>query len=408
MRVPKAVRGPLLALLGLVLGVAPGGDVTAPSSGVDTTHLPATARRYLPLITDLTAQQCPELPPVWVVGQVAAESGWDPAAEGGGVAGLLQFDELTWVAAGGAPWPRPEPRPGDPVLDPETHLRVAVPWLCSTLRAVEEHLAVTGKTATPLDAVLVCHIAGCSRVTGSASGVPRAGEAGCDGRCAALVARYLDAVHGHVREYSAPVPQSPDPQDPAPAPSAPPAAPRDAPTPAPPATPKPDAPEPDTPRKPTAALDPASWTGGATGCTLPDPTGGRCVTGATRHGLQAAGTAFDGWQDGPAIRAAGCWDRHAWNPRSDHPQGRACDLFATKAGRFADGAELAQGWRVAQWFRGHAGSLQVKYVIWQGRYWAPQVRDQDGWGRRYSGGGVYDVRDASGGHYDHVHVSFRE
>ena len=118
--------------------------------------------------------------------------------------------------------------------------------------------------------------------------------------------------------------------------------------------------------------------------------------------------AFDGWKGGPVIRSAGCWDRHAWNPRSDHPQGRACDLFATRPGRFADGAELADGWRIARWFRGHAESLQVKYVIWQGRYWDPRVADQDGWGRRYSGGGVYDVRDATGGHYDHVHVSFRE
>jgi hypothetical protein len=34
--------------------------------------------------------------------------------------------------------------------------------------------------------------------------------------------------------------------------------------------------------------------------------------------------------------------------------------------------------------------------------------DRDGWGRRYTGGGVYDVRTATGGHYDHVHVSFQE
>jgi hypothetical protein len=41
----------------------------------------------------------------------------------------------------------------------------------------------------------------------------------------------------------------------------------------------------------------------------------------------------------------------------------------------------------------------------RGRYWDPRVADQDGWGRRYSGGGVYDVRNATGGHYDHVHVT---
>jgi hypothetical protein len=436
-RVPKAVRGPLLALLGLTLGVAPGTEATAPSSGVDPRHLPAAARAHLPLVTDLTARHCPELPPAWVVAQVEAESGWDPGAvgagaRGAGLAGLLQFDQLTWVAAGGEPWPSSTPRAGDPVTDPGTHLRVAVPWLCSTLRAVEGHLAATGKPASPLDAMLVCHVAGCGRVTGSASGVPRAGEAGCDARCAELVARYLDAVHGHVRRHAADrsaadTPEPPPPgAPPAPGPTA---EPRPRSEPEPTGKPGPTGkPEPAAPTGPPAApgstpepprprgsrpdvpplLDPAAWTGGATGCTRPDPTGGRCLTGATHHGLEAVAATFDGWRDGPMIRSAGCWDRHAWNPRSDHPRGRACDLFATEAGRFARGDELAHGWEVAKWLRGHAGPLRVKYVIWQGRYWAPGVPDRGGWGRRYTGGGIYDVRDAAGGHYDHVHVSFRE
>jgi hypothetical protein len=285
------------------------------------------------------------------------------------------------------------------VLDPEAHLRVAVPWLCSTLRAVAGHLLENGKPASALDAMLVCHVAGCGRVTGSASGVPRAGEAGCDERCAAAVTRYLDAVHGLVRQYAV---TDPEPGTDTTASAA---APADDHAARPPAVPPP---HPATASPLAGLLDPGAWTGGSTGCTVPDPTGGRCVTGATRHGFEEVAAAFEGWKDGPAIRSAGCWDRHAWNPRSDHPQGRACDLFATRPGRYADGAELADGWRVARWFRGHAGPLQVKYVIWQGRYWDPRVADQDGWGRRYSGGGVYDVRNATGGHYDHVHVSFRE
>jgi hypothetical protein len=393
-RVPKAPRGPLLALLGALLGVVPGGDATAPSSGVDASRIPATARQHLPLLTDLTAQQCPELPPLWVVAQAEAESGWDPAAAGDGVAGLLQFDRFTWTAAGGEPWSGRTPRRGDAVLDPGSHLRVAVPWLCSTLRAVTAHLATSGKPASALDAMLVCHVAGCSRVTGSASGVPRPGEVGCDERCAAAVGRYLDAVHGLVRRYAVPgADDRPAPPNP-PKPTAP--------------TSTATAPTTTTAAPPAGLLDPGAWTGGATGCTLPDPTGGRCVTGATRHGLEEVSAAFNGWQGGPVIRSAGCWDRHAWNPTSDHPRGRACDLFATKPGRFADGAELADGWRIARWFRDHAKSLRVKYVIWQGRYWDPRAADRDGWGRRYSGAGVYDVRDATGGHYDHVHVSFRE
>ena len=270
---PKALHGPLLALLGVALGAVPGGDVTAPSSGVDATRIPATARQYLPLVTDLTAQQCPELPPLWVVAQVEAESGWDPAAARDGVAGLLQFDRFTWMAAGGAPWSGRTPRGGDTVLDPDAHLRIAVPWLCSTLRAVTGHLAASGKPATALDAMLVCHVAGCSRVTGSASGVPQAGEAGCDERCAALVRRYLDAVQGlrpAVRGHPA---RDSRPSTP-PATSAPSTGPAE-PTPTPPATP------------PAGLLDPHAWTGGPTGCTLPDPTGaaaspGRPGTGSRR------------------------------------------------------------------------------------------------------------------------------
>lgn len=361
----------LVAVAGaFLLGASPAAEVPGPATGVDAARLPEPAREALPLIADLTAEHCPELPPVWVLAQVQAESGWDEdaaAAEPGGAAGLLGFDERNWIAAGGRAWRSDPPADDDAVLTAAEHLRVAVPWICENLRAVTRHLEATGKPVPPLDAMLVCHVAGCGRVTGSSLGVPAPGEAGCGPRCAQLVGRYLDAVHGHVERFRAPPP----------APSAP-------------------------------ALVPRPWTGGATGCRLEDPTGDGCVTGATRHGLDAVTGAFGPWTDGPVIRSAGCWDAHAWNPRSDHPRGRACDLFPTAPGRFAKGAELDAGWRVARWYADHAAALKIRYLIWQGRYWAPGVADRDGWGRRYSGGGVYDARSATGGHYDHVHVSFRE
>jgi len=106
------------------------------------------------------------------------------------------------------------------------------------------------------------------------------------------------------------------------------------------------------------------------------------------------------------IRSAGCWDEHAWNPTSDHPQGRACDYFPDATGIFPKGQELQNGWRLASWLRTHADALQVKYLIWQGRFWSATTSDTDGWGRPYTGGGVYDPTDATGGHFDHVHVSF--
>ncbi|GAA3219695.1 hypothetical protein GCM10017691_03360 [Pseudonocardia petroleophila] len=371
---PLAVA--VTALVGLLLGAAPAREQADPVPGVDAAAVPDAAREWLPLIGDLTATGCPELPPVWVVAQVQVESGWDAslvADAPGGPAGLYQFDQDNWIAAGGAAWATDPPTSADDVTDVEAHLRVAVPWICTNLRAVARHLEDTGKSADPLDAMLVCHLAGCGRVAGSATGVPVAGEANCGERCADVVRRYIDAVHAEVDRFSG-APAGPDPEAP-------------------------------------AEVDPAvpePWTGGATGCDRTDPTGDGCLTGAALHGLEAASAAFGGWSGGPVIRSAGCWDAHAWNPRSDHPRGRACDLFPGTPGAFAEGAELEAGWRVADWFRAHAEPLAVKYLIWQGRYWDPGVADEDGWGRRYTGGGVYDTRDATGGHFDHVHVSFRE
>lgn len=374
----------------LLVGAFPAAAVEPPevASGVAVALLPALARQSLPLIRELTAASCPELPPLWVVAQVQAESGWNAGLRSdrpGGRAGLYQLDQASWMAAGGSPWASDPPADGAPVLAPEDHLRIAIRSVCADVRTVTAHLNSTGKPTAPLDAMLVCHVAGCARVTGSRTGVPAPGEAGCDDRCVALVQRYLAAVHDDLTRFTTPAPAT--------APADPfahgiPAAPVGRAT--------PGAPE--------------AWQGGATGCAVPDPTGDDgCLTGATRHGLDAVGAAFGGWRGGPVVHSAGCWDRHAWNPSSDHSRGEACDFMVTRPGTFAKGAELAGGWKVAEWLRANAGPLQVKYVIWQGRYWDPSVEDDPGnWATRYTGGGIYDVRTATGGHYDHVHASFRE
>ena len=152
---------------------------------------------------------------------------------------------------------------------------------------------------------------------------------------------------------------------------------------------------------------PTRYGGNAFGCIVDDPTSGGCLTGVTRHALDEVNRVFGGYRGGSLIRATGCWDPHAWNPRSDHPQGRACDFFPGMAGRFAAGDELAAGWQLAEWFRTHAETLEVSYVIWQGRIWTAGSGDTaSGWGRPYTGGGVYDPEEATGGHFDHLHVSF--
>lgn len=367
-----------LAVVAALAVAAPAVGAAREPSGVDAAAVPEAARPHLPLITELTAGDCPELPPAWVVAQVQAESGWDPGLRTGSAAGLLQVSERTWVAAGGAAWP-------DPALtDPARHLRVVVPWLCSTLRAASGHLATTPKDVPVLDAMLVCHVAGCRRVTGSASGVPEPGEADCPQACAAAVRHYLGAVHDLVARYSPHAPRVDD-REPVGA--------------------RPSGVAPAAPQADPATAPAPAWTGGETGCDRPDPArSGGCLTGATAHGLTAVTAVFE-----PVIDSVGCWDEHAQNPRSDHPKGRACDLFTGPAGHFAQGTDLDEGWRIAHWFAANAEPLGVRYLIWQGRYWDPSVRDDGtGWGRRYTGGGVYDTSDPTGGHYDHIHVSFAE
>jgi hypothetical protein len=158
--------------------------------------------------------------------------------------------------------------------------------------------------------------------------------------------------------------------------------------------------------------NPAPWSGelpaspvpyaaaAATGCTVPDPTGtGGCVTGAAAHLVGQVGSAV-------GQMPMTCWSEHAWNPASDHRRGRGCDIFVGAAGQFPAGAELAGGWRLAEWVRTHADPLGVTYVIWQGRIWVAD-RAALGWAP-YDGGGVYDAADATGGHFDHLHVSVRD
>lgn len=150
-------------------------------------------------------------------------------------------------------------------------------------------------------------------------------------------------------------------------------------------------------------------------CEEPDPTTAApegCLTPSALRLLDGATARFgDPGPDG-AIRAITCWSEHAWNPSSDHPTGRACDFFPARYGEFPAGQDLDDGWAVANWARDNAAELRVRYVIWQGRIWYRGTGDsgegRDDWGRPYNGGGVYDPEDATGGHYDHVHVSLRD
>lgn len=363
---------PLLLIMAIIVGIGSSEEATAEGASVDPAKIPALAKAMLPLITEVTQRSCRELPPLWVIAQVHAESSWNPAAfstdANGGAAGLYQLNQPNWRAAGGRPWAVVPPPSDADILAPDAHLRLAIPWVCANLRTATEHLARTGKPTAALDAMLVCHIAGCRRVTGSATGVPQAGEAGCDASCAQQIKRYLDKVHRNLADYAAP-----------------------------------------SPMPAGVSLDglptPAPYAGPDTGCSQPDPTTAGCLTAGTLHAINAVQQAFGYLQRGPVIQSTSCWSARPPSQRSDHPLGKACDIFPGKPGQFATGETLSKGWHITAWLRAHAPALRVRYLIWQGRYWEPSITDQNGWDRPYTGGGIHNPRDATGGHFDHVHVS---
>lgn len=138
-------------------------------------------------------------------------------------------------------------------------------------------------------------------------------------------------------------------------------------------------------------------------CSEEDPTqpdkADACVTPRTAILVELAKSQNFG-HDG-----ATCWDPHEQNATSDHPKGRACDFTYGKLGEFPDDADVKRGDSLANYLKENYDEWGVDYVIWQGKIWSKSKKDQ-GW-RDYSGGGSYDPDDATGGHYDHVHVSMQ-
>src|SRR5437764_12446364 len=73
-----------------------------------------------------------------------------------------------------------------------------------------------------------------------------------------------------------------------------------------------------------------------------------------------------------------CWEAHAWNPTSDHPHGRACDVFPGKGGVLPTAAQKATGDALTADLQASAAQTGVHYLIWYGRIWSVEHADQ-GW-----------------------------
>ncbi len=127
---------------------------------------------------------------------------------------------------------------------------------------------------------------------------------------------------------------------------------------------------------------------------VPDPSGtGGHVTPRTAA-LYLALTTADAIPDG-----ASCWDPHLQNPDSDHPRGRACDLFFQPR----DPGDVARGWALSRWLVANQARYGVRYLIWQGLIWTSR---QPAWTTyRSSIYGCPNSANLTGCHYNHIHVS---
>lgn len=128
--------------------------------------------------------------------------------------------------------------------------------------------------------------------------------------------------------------------------------------------------------------------------TVPDPSG----TGG--HVTPRTATLYQVLAAADAIReGATCWDPHPQNPDSDHPRGKACDVFFHPT----DPTDIARGWNIALWLTTHQTVYGIHYVIWQGLIW---TAENPTWMTYQSTVyGCPNPTHITGCHFDHIHAS---
>ncbi len=312
-----AAAAPLAIAVFLGAGFTAQDDALAASAvtlGIDTQAVPPLARDVLPFLERALRADCPDLPALWVVAEMQAESSWNPRAfSPAGAAGLLQMMPGTWAEAGGAGggWTSRAAGRDHPVWEPHAHLRTAIGWMCGNLRLLhgpparhrQAHRGARRPRRLPHRRLLTRH---------------RLGDRHPAPRGSRLRQRLRPPDHRLPRSDP---PLGPRLRRPGQLPS------------------------------PAGGSAPAPYPGGATGCVVPDPTGtGGCVTGATAWMLDQVAAHV---HQGPVS----CWDAHAWNPTSDHPKGKACDYTFGRSGAFPGPADIRRGWALAQWLRTYAADL---------------------------------------------------
>lgn len=144
----------------------------------------------------------------------------------------------------------------------------------------------------------------------------------------------------------------------------------------------------------TSTTGPIVLTFPAEQATVADPSGtGGKVTPRMATLYRAIGDA------GMIAGGATCWDPHPQNPHSDHPRGRACDIFFNPH----NPRQVDAGWALATWLTDHQATYGINYIIWQGQEWDAT---QPHWHAYQSTiYGCPNPNNITGCHYDHVHIS---
>lgn len=98
----------------------------------------------------------------------------------------------------------------------------------------------------------------------------------------------------------------------------------------------------------------------------------------------------DAWARFPEIKTHYGWRRDV---TPDHPAGRAVDLMIPNYKH-----NKALGWAAANYYRKHAKTLNISYIIFDQKIWSV-ARDSEGWRRMANRGGD------TANHLDHVHIN---
>lgn len=362
------VAAPLLVLpLMLASGGSSEASADTGTAGTGSGTLTGAPAQYASYIIK-AGSICDEVTPSIIAAQLHQESGFDPNVQSGaGAQGIAQFMPGTWASVG---------KDGDGdgkayFFNPADAIATQGQYMCDDVAAVKSYLKAGKVSGDPLDLALSAYNGGLGLVL-QAGGV------------ASATSSYVSSIKANAANFVF----TPDISGSGTAGSA------------------------DTSAQQSAAslVNAPAYDG----TTLPaetksitDPTPGAEAGGMVTARMYTLITTVE--KTYPAIDTAAlyCWDAHTFNPQSDHPQGRACDIpfygctFGDASRTTSPTTGTEAGNAAANWLVANAAKYGIHYVIWRGQIWYATT----GTWQTYTGAAGSDPSTCSGGHYDHIHVS---